>query len=111
MAISEAVWQRCHVHFLRNALNYLPRKTDDDSPQELRWLYDQRDLQEANHDLSAWVGKWQAKYPKFVGWGESDIGETLTPYRLPRLEERCRCKAEMLQPPRSGSVRPIERAV
>jgi putative transposase len=29
-ALSEAYWQRCHVHFLRNALDYLPRKVADD---------------------------------------------------------------------------------
>ena len=28
--LPEAVWQRCYVHFLRNALDYLPRKADGD---------------------------------------------------------------------------------
>jgi putative transposase len=37
-ALPEAVWQRCYVHFLRNALDYLPRKADDDCLQELRWI-------------------------------------------------------------------------
>jgi transposase-like protein len=32
------VWQRCDVHFLRNALDYLPRKADNDCLQELRWI-------------------------------------------------------------------------
>lgn len=76
--LSEAVWQRCYVHFLRNALDYLPRKADDDCLQELRWIYDRRDIQEANRDLAAWISKWQAKYPKLVDWAESNIGETLT---------------------------------
>ena len=53
--------QRCYVHFLRNALDYLPRKADDDCLQELRWIYDRRDIQEAQQDLSAWIGKWQGK--------------------------------------------------
>jgi transposase-like protein len=30
------VWQRCYVHFLRNALDYVPRKVDHDCLQELR---------------------------------------------------------------------------
>jgi Amt family ammonium transporter len=38
--LTEAAWQRCYVHFLRNALDYLPRKADDDCLQELRWIYD-----------------------------------------------------------------------
>src|SRR5205085_8182445 len=36
--LPEAAWQRCYVHFLRNALDYVPRKVDDDCLQELRWL-------------------------------------------------------------------------
>jgi putative transposase len=36
--IPEAVGQRCQVHFLRNALDHLPRKAVDDCLQELRWL-------------------------------------------------------------------------
>lgn len=34
--LTEAAWQRCYVHFLRNALDDLPRKADDDGLQELR---------------------------------------------------------------------------
>ncbi|MER8537810.1 IS256 family transposase, partial [Mesorhizobium sp. M1023] len=33
--LPEAVWQRCYVHFLRNALDYVPRKVDDDCLMEL----------------------------------------------------------------------------
>src|SRR5690606_16514288 len=43
--LTEAAWQRCYVHFLRNALDYLPRNANDDCLQELRWMYDRRDLQ------------------------------------------------------------------
>ncbi|MQX55712.1 hypothetical protein GHK61_03960, partial [Sinorhizobium meliloti] len=42
------------MHFLRNALDHLPRKHGDDCLQELRWLYDRRDLDEAKADLAAW---------------------------------------------------------
>jgi putative transposase len=28
--LPEAAWQRCYVHFLQNALDYVPRKVDDD---------------------------------------------------------------------------------
>ena len=76
--LSEAAWQRCYVHFLRNALDYLPRKADDDCLQELRWLYDRRDSQEAQRDLAAWIAKWAGKYPRLVDWVEANIGETLT---------------------------------
>ena len=34
--LPEAYWQRCYVRFLRNALDYLPRKVADDCLIELR---------------------------------------------------------------------------
>lgn len=95
--LPEAAWQRCYVHFLRNALDYLPRKADDDCLQELRWIYDRRDLQEAQRDLAAWISKWQAKYPKLVDWVEGSIGETLTFYRLPRTHHKHLKSTNMLE--------------
>jgi putative transposase len=49
----EAAWQCCYVHFLRNALDHLPRRANDDCLQELRWIYDRRELAEVRRDLSA----------------------------------------------------------
>lgn len=95
--LCEAAWQRCYVHFLRNALDYLPRKADDDCLQELRWIYDRRDLQEASRDLAAWITKWQGKYPKLVDWVESNIGETLSFYRLPRAHHKHLKSTNMLE--------------
>ena len=76
-------WQRCYVHFLRNALDYLPRKADDDCLQELRWMYERRNVEEARRDLKAWLEKWGAKYPKLCQWVEAHIEETWTYYQLP----------------------------
>jgi transposase-like protein len=76
-------WQRCYVHFLRNALDYLPRKADDDCLQELRWMYERRNVEEARRDLKQWLEKWAVKYPKLCAWVETNIEETWTFYRLP----------------------------
>ncbi|MER8435034.1 IS256 family transposase, partial [Mesorhizobium caraganae] len=86
--IPEAAWQRCYVHFLRNALDHLPRKHGDDCLQELRWLYDRRDLAEARADLAAWLAKWSARYPRLTGWAEDAIEQTLTFFRLPRQHHK-----------------------
>lgn len=83
--LAEALWQRCYVHFLRNALDYLPRrKADDDCLTELRWFYERRNVEEARRDLTAWLAKWQGKYPKLCEWVENNIEETFTFYRLPK---------------------------
>ena len=95
--LSEAAYQRCYVHFLRNALDYVPRRVDDDCLQELRWLYDRRDLAEARRDLAAWLAKWSGKYSKLTGWVEENIDETLTFYRLPRQHHKHLKSTNMLE--------------
>jgi putative transposase len=78
-----ALWQRCYVHFLRNTLDRIPRSADRTCLQELRWLYDRRDVTEARTDLAAWLARWQEKHPKLCTWVEANIEETFTFYRLP----------------------------
>ena len=95
--LPEAVWQRCYVHFLRNALDYLPRKADDDCRQELRWLYDRRNLKEAQEDLQAWLTRWESRYPKLTDWVEATIGETLNFYSLPRQHHKHLKSTNMLE--------------
>jgi transposase-like protein len=95
--LAEAVWQRCYVHFLRNALDYLPRKGDDDCLTELRWLYDRRDLEEARRDLGGWLQKWSPRYPKLCTWVEENIECTLSFYRLPREHHKHLKSTNMLE--------------
>jgi putative transposase len=95
--LPEAMWQRCYVHFLRNALDYLPRKADDDCLRELRWLYDRRDLYEARKDLASWLKRWQDKYPKLCNWVEDNISETLSFYSLPRGHHKHLKSTNMLE--------------
>jgi len=96
-ALPEAAYQRCYVHFLRNALDYVPRRVNDDCLQELRWLYDRRDLAEARRDLAAWLTKWSAKHPRLTDWVEENIDETLTFYRLPRQHHKHLKSTNMLE--------------
>jgi putative transposase len=95
--LPEAAWQRCYVHFLRNALDYLPRKAHDDCLVELRWLYDRHDLEQARQDLAAWLKRWQAKYAKLCDWVEANIDETFTFYRLPAEHHKHLKSTNMLE--------------
>jgi transposase-like protein len=97
VVLPEAAFQRCYVHFLRNALDHLPRKADDDCLQELRWIYDRRALVEARADLAAWLKKWSPRYEKLTGWVEENIEETFTYYRLPRQHHKHMKSTNMLE--------------
>jgi len=95
--LKQAAWQRCYVHFLRNALDHIPRKADDDCLQELRWLYDRRNIDEARSDLASWIERWQSKYPKLTDWVEDNIEQTWTFYRLPRQHHKHLKSTNMLE--------------
>ena len=106
--LPEAAFQRCYLHFLRNALDHLPRKADDDCLQELRWLAcpwasrrpdprDRRSIEEARRDLAAWIVKWADRYRKLVDWVEETIEDTFTFYRLPRQHHKHLKSTNMLE--------------
>ncbi len=95
--LPEAWLQRCYVHFLRNALDHLPRKADDDCLQELRWIYDRRQISEAKTDLAAWLKKWSPRYPRLTNWVEEAIEDTFTFYRLPRQHHKHMKSTNMLE--------------
>jgi transposase-like protein len=95
--LPEASWQRCYVHFLRNALDHLPRKKDDDCLTELRWIYERRNVEEARRDLGAWLTKWENRYAKLCNWAEENIEETLTFYRLPQQHHKHLKSTNMLE--------------
>jgi putative transposase len=95
--LTEACWQRCYVHFLRNSLDYLPRRGGEDCLRELRWLYDRRDAKEAHSDLAAWLTKWHQRYPKLCSWVEENIEQTLTFYRFPLAHHKHIKSTNMLE--------------
>ena len=85
------------MHFLRNALDYLPRKADDDCLTELRWIYDRRTGEEARQDLAVWLGKWGSRYAKLCRWVEDNIEETLSFYALPLAHHKHLKSTNMLE--------------
>ena len=95
--LPQATWLRRYVHFLRNTLDHVPRRRDDHFQQELRWLYDRRDLEEARSDLADWLTRWQAKYPKLTARVEGNMEETLAFYSLLRQHHRHLKSTNMLE--------------
>ena len=91
--LSEAVWQRCYVHFLRNALDYLPRKADDDCRQELRWLYDRRQSQRSSARPPG-VAHTLGDALSCIAPGFLDSGLTVFASTLPRPARRGRVVPE-----------------
>lgn len=95
--LPDAFWQRCYVHFLRNAHDHLPRRVHDDCLMELRWIFDRHDLTEARRDLGSWISRWQSVYPKLCDWVELNIEETFAFFRLPREHHKHLKSTNMLE--------------
>jgi len=93
----EALWQRCIVHFLRNVLDFLPRKSNSTCLQELRGIYDEINLKEALNRKEEWLRKWRGKHPKLCDWVEEQIGETLTHYHLPDQHHKLMRSTNLLE--------------
>ncbi len=89
-----ALWQRCCVHFLRNARDKLSRSADPACLEGLKRLWGCEHVGEAREALGAWVARWgdEKGLGRLVGWVEDHVEETLTVYRLPR-EHRLRMKS------------------
>ena len=89
-----ALWQRCCVHFLRNAMDKLSRSADPACLEGLKRLWGHEHVGEAREALGAWVTHWDDEkgFGKLVEWVEDHVEETLTVYRLPR-DHRLRMKS------------------
>ena len=89
-----ALWQRCCVHFLRNARDKLSRSADPACLEGLKRLWGCEHVGEAREALGAWVARWgdEKGFGRLVEWVEDHVEKTLTVYRLPR-EHRLRMKS------------------
>jgi putative transposase len=95
--LPEARWQRCYVHFLRNARDQLGRRHADDCITELTWLYERHAVLEARTDLTRWLERWSEKHPKLCTWVEANIEETFTFFLLPREHHKHLRSTNMLE--------------
>ncbi len=96
-SLTGVVWQRCYVHFLRNALDHLPRRADESCLMGLRWIYERPSLEEARLALGSWLREWSEKYPKLCAWVEDNIEQTLSYLSLPRTHHKHLKSTNMLE--------------
>jgi len=90
-------WQRCYVHFLRNAFDHLRHRTDRECLRQLRAIYDYGTVEGARLALAAWLQKWEAEEPRLCGWAEENIEQTLTFLSLPPAHHKHLKSTNMLE--------------
>jgi len=99
--LSGATWQRCQFHLAQNAIHHAPtmaiRKRIG---EELRAVWNARDLEAAEAELAALVESYRKAAPKLAEWLEANAPEGLAVFTLPKQHRR-----------RMRTSNPIERAV
>ena len=114
--LPQAARQRCYVHFLRNALGHVPRKSLPRRRPGSTTIVcrscaglepvlgpakpdpgDRRDLAEVRRDIAQWLSKWQSKYSRLCDWVEENIEETLSYFRLPLPHHKHMKSTNMLE--------------
>jgi len=97
--LTTALWQRCSVHFLRNAVTRVTHQTDPACFDELKLLWNYSDMQAARQALRSWVERWgdAPGCDGLVTWAEENIEETFSVYRLPHAHRKHMKSTNMLE--------------
>jgi transposase-like protein len=75
--------QRCWVHKMRNAANYLRKKDQEACIGQAREMYNARNKREALQAYFRWATAWRDRYPRAVACIEKDLEELFSFYSAP----------------------------
>lgn len=78
-----ASWQRCQVHFSKNACGLVPRQARKELAADLREVFAAPDLESALRIAATAAERWRPKYPKAATLIEDHIEECLAVLSFP----------------------------
>jgi len=94
----KAEWQRCKVHFYRNVLVHVPKRSQAEVSEAMKAVFVQRDEKSANSKAGELVRQFQARFAKAMEVFEAGIDDVLSYLHYP-LPHRTRV----------SSTNPLER--
>ena len=77
--------QRCWVHKARNVLSYVGMRYRKECGEDLRRIYNAKDIDEARENYKYFCRKWEILYPKAVRCLEKDLDELMIFYGYERI--------------------------
>jgi len=89
-------WQRCRVHFKRNALNKVPWKYYKELMKDLRTVFGPEDRKECLARAKELAQQWE-RYPKLARMLREEIEDCLTVCSLPSEHRRKLSSTNMLE--------------
>ncbi len=91
-------WQRCQFHLMQNAMHHVT-KVDmrKQIAQDLRNVFNAKDLVSATEELKRFVELYQDSAPKIATWAENNIPEGLAVFQLPEEHRKRMRTTNMLE--------------
>jgi len=91
-------WQRCQFHLMQNAMQYIPKiEMRKQVTQDLRNVFNAKDLADATEELKRFVELYQDTAPKVATWAENNIPEGLAVFQLPEEHRKRMRTTNMLE--------------
>ena len=81
-------WQRCQVHFKRNAMACLPKKERKALSRALKDVFEAPDMIQAKSRLKSLVEFYERRYPQLAYKLESETEEALACFNFPEAHRR-----------------------
>ncbi|MFQ5814625.1 MAG: IS256 family transposase [Anaerolineae bacterium] len=82
------LWQRCQVHYLRNATNQVPTRERPALREQLKDAWEAPDRATAQQRLARLVEHYKRRFMELTDWLEETLEETLTVFALPKAHRR-----------------------
>jgi transposase-like protein len=93
----DVLWQRCHVHFMRNVLQHVKKMDIRRVADLLRAVTNSLTLEKARQRLDEAVEELRRDYPKVSAMLEDDAEEILSVFHLPEHHRRKLRSTNMLE--------------
>jgi putative transposase len=81
--VLKAEWQRCKVHFYRNVLSQLPKRSQTEVSEAMKAVFVQRDEKSAKTKASDLVKQFQSRFSKAMDVFEAGIDDVLSYLHYP----------------------------
>jgi len=95
--LPEASWQRCRVHFLRNALAKVGAKERQEAARDLKSIFSTQDKALCLQVAEEIAGKWEHRKPKLARQIRDQVEECQTVHDLPSNAKRKLHSTNMLE--------------
>ena len=83
-----AAWQRCQVHYTRNATGKVGSRYQADLARDLRAVFNAQDLTWAKKAVDEVIARWVLSHPDPADWLDETIEDTLACYAFPKAHHK-----------------------